>query len=86
MQYFLSKNFKKSFLRMSKKIQYKTSEQLNLFTKNHLDKQLNNHGLSGVYTGYRSININGDIRAIYEITNDGFALFVDLGSHSKLYK
>ncbi len=64
MKYILSKSFQKSFLRMPKKIQFKTVDQLKIFTQNHLDKTLNNHCLSGVYNQYRSINITSDIRAI----------------------
>ena len=47
---------------------------------------LNNHSLTGKYTGCKSINITGDWRAIFEEINDNIIYFVELGTHSQLYK
>jgi len=46
--------------------------------------ELNNHSLSGEWRGYRSIDITGDIRAVYRIENE-INLFVAIGSHNQLY-
>lgn len=76
--------FKKSFQKLPQKIQEKFVERIFLFEKDQFDPVLNNHALKGSYSGYRSINITGDIRAIYKKT-DNEATFVAIGSHSHLY-
>ena len=72
----------KNFL---KKIKLKIKEKNILFVKDPYNTTLNNHALNGKYTGYRSININGDIRIIYKLLDKDTALFVEVGTHSKLY-
>jgi addiction module RelE/StbE family toxin len=48
---------------------------------------LKNHYLIGQLKGYRSININGDWRAIFEeLDNSQIAYFVAIGTHSQLYR
>ncbi len=47
---------------------------------------LNNHALSGKYTGYRSINITGNTRVIYKFLDENVILFVEIGTHSELYR
>ncbi len=85
MQYILSKRFEKSFSRLPKKIKNKTIKQFEIFVIDPMDDRLNNHSLSGKWSEYRSINITGDIRAIYLMVDSGVVRFVDIGSHSKLY-
>jgi mRNA-degrading endonuclease YafQ of YafQ-DinJ toxin-antitoxin module len=46
---------------------------------------LNNHKLQGDIDGYFSINISGDIQAIYEQVDKDLVLFVKIGTHSQLY-
>ena len=50
-----------------------------------MDVRLKNHSLSGEWSKFRSINITGNIKAIYTIVDIGIVRFVDVGSHSKLY-
>ncbi|MBI2019098.1 type II toxin-antitoxin system mRNA interferase toxin, RelE/StbE family [Candidatus Daviesbacteria bacterium] len=76
--------FKKKFQKLSQKIKEKFAERILLFEKDQFDSTLNNHALKGSYSGYRSINITGDIRAIYKKTNDE-AIFIAIDSHSNLY-
>jgi addiction module RelE/StbE family toxin len=85
MKYFLSKNFEKSFKKMPRKIKDNTINKLEIFINDPMDESLNNHSLSGKFSKYRSINISGDIRAIYKTNEDDMAIFIDTGSHSKLY-
>jgi addiction module RelE/StbE family toxin len=77
--------FKKQYRKLSKKIQKQTIERLMLFAKDRAHPQLNNQTLHHPYKGCRSINISGDIRAIYEEVPEGI-LFIRIGSHSELYK
>ncbi len=85
MQYILSKQFEKSFSKLSKKIKNKAIKQLEIFVIDPMDVRLKNHSLSGEWSKFRSINITGNIRAIYTIVDVGIVRFVDVGSHSKLY-
>jgi len=82
----LHRNFLKDYIKQSKKIQEKFKEKRNLFIKNMFHTLLNNHTLSGKYEGYRSINITGDIRAIFYVKLDGDVVFINIGSHSELYE
>lgn len=60
-------------------------KRLELFLKDPFHSLLDNHGLTGQYAGFRSVNITGDWRAIY-FENDGVVTFVVLGTHNQLYK
>lgn len=82
-----------AFLNILKKVDVRikksVKERILLFSKNPHDPQLNNHPLQRKYTGYRSINITGDYRALYkevEIGDEKIAYFVLLGTHTELYK
>lgn len=80
-----SKKFKKQYKKLPKNIQKKFYKNLVIFIKNHKDRQLQTHKLHGKLNGLYSINITGDIRAIFdEITLDKVE-FVAIGSHSELY-
>ncbi|MBI1754911.1 type II toxin-antitoxin system YafQ family toxin [Candidatus Azambacteria bacterium] len=68
------------------KIKEKFKEKRNLFIEDMFHPLLNNHPLTRKYDGYRSINITGDIRAIFYVKTDGGVVFVTIGSHSELYE
>ena len=53
---------------------------------NKFDMILNNHTLSGELSGCRSLNITGDVRAIYEEISENHFEFISLGTHSELYE
>jgi addiction module RelE/StbE family toxin len=85
MQVGYHKNFKKRFRKLSRKIQEKFEERLQLFVDDQLNPILNNHALSGEkYVGCRSIDVTGDVRAIFFLKDD-VVIFLDIGSHSYLY-
>jgi len=79
------KNFSKQFEKLPDKIKIKVREKVKVFISNPFNVQLNNHPLKGIYLNYRSINITGDLRAIYKYLNEDECVFVALGSHSQLY-
>ncbi len=85
MQYFSSKRFNKQFAKLPGKIREQCIEKIKFFLENPFDQRLNNHAVYHPYDGCRSINVTGDIRAIYEPGED-VALFICIGSHSELYK
>lgn len=86
MQYFSSKKFDKKFSKFPDKIKIQTIEKIKIFTQNQYHPILNNHMLRGKYLGCRSINISGDLRAIYKMQENNIALFVDIDNHNNLYK
>lgn len=85
MQYILSKSFEKDFARLPTLIKKKAIVTLEKFVDNPQNPTLRNHGLSGKWKGYFSINVAGDTRAIYFVIEDDMVRFVAIGSHSELY-
>jgi addiction module RelE/StbE family toxin len=84
MQIDYHKHFKKQYKKLSSKLRNKCDERVALFKKDPFAVELNNHALQGEYDGYRSINITGDLRAVYEIVGDcSYFIFID--THSNLY-
>lgn len=79
-----NKDFEKDYKKLPKNIQQKFKERILLFQKDQFDPVLNNHSLKGRYLGYRSLNVTGDIRAIYRKTSQEI-VFVAINSHSNLY-
>ena len=81
--------FHRNFDKQSKKLKIsekkKTQERFLLFIQNPYHPVLNNHPLKGKYLDYRSINITGDLRAIYKLISDNEVIFVAIDSHSNLY-
>ncbi len=53
--------------------------------KNPHHPLLYKHSLNGEWAQCKSINITGDIRAVFEEITDNHFEFVAIGSHSKLY-
>ena len=85
MRYIVSKSFEKDFAKLPTPIKKKTIATLEKFVDNPQNPTLRNHGLSGKWKGYFSINVAGDTRAIYFAIEDDMVRFVAIGSHSELY-
>ena len=84
MHIYLHKKFLKDYKKLSISQKERFKERQVLFEKDEFDPVLNNHALKGKYLGYRSINITGDMRAIFKRDSES-ALFVTIDSHSNLY-
>jgi addiction module RelE/StbE family toxin len=80
-----SKNFTREYEKLSKSLQNKFKTRFTIFQKDIYNPLLKNHTLQGKWGGNRSINITGDIRAIYREENE-LIIFIAIGSHSDLYK
>lgn len=78
------KRFAKQYDTANLKIKNAFQNRLKLFRQNPFNPTLNNHSLKGKYSGYRSINITGDLRAIYKRIGENI-IFVTIDSHSNLY-
>ncbi len=80
-----TKSFEKQFKVLKPSQKNRFYERLEIFKKNPYEKVLRDHALKGKYLGYRSIDISGDIRALYMIKGDTIIIFGFIGSHSQLY-
>lgn len=79
-----SKRFKKQYQKLTCPLQEQFKARLIIFVSDPLNPVLGNHVLHGRWNGFRSINITGDFRAIYQDLG-AIAFFVAIGTHSKLY-
>ena len=85
MQIDYSKNFLKQYSKLPKKLQIQTDKRLLLWQTNPNNPQLRDHALNGKYQGYRSIDITGDVRALYTKSGNTVVIFGFISSHSQLY-
>ena len=80
------KFFQKKLKKRTKKELCQLKDRLKLFSNDSNNPILNNHALHGKYAECRSINVNGDLRAIYKIQKENVVLFIDIDNHPNLYK
>lgn len=78
------KHFLKDVAKLGLTQKQKLAYRLKLFETSPNDRELGNHELKGKLKGHFSIDITGDIRAIYRF-NDDCIEFIRLGTHSQLY-
>ncbi len=78
-----TKAFDKQYLKLKLKLSFK--RRVTLFKTNPFDVTLRNHALKGKYLGFRSIDITGDVRALYTTQGDTIIIFGFIGTHSQLY-
>jgi len=78
------RNFDKRYARLPTKIQDQFKKRRNLFISQPFHPLLNNHSVDEVFPGWRSINVTGDYRALYE-EREGEVVFMTIGTHSELY-
>lgn len=79
-----SKNFVKQARKLSPELRKKLLERIVVFSENPLHPSLRNHQLKGKYKEYRSIDVTGDVRALY-LQKEHEAIFDAVGTHSQLY-
>jgi len=78
--------FKKKYKKVPLKIQSRFDKRLLIFGTEPFHPQLNNHPLGGDKKGQWSINVTGDWRAIYSFKDEDTVVFIDIDTHSNLYK
>lgn len=86
MRIVIHRNFKAQYQKLRSGERRKFKERRDLFIKNPFHPLLNNHALHGEYRRYRSINIGGDLRVIYEEIDSRTVQFVIIDTHSNLYE
>jgi addiction module RelE/StbE family toxin len=85
MKILFHRNFEKNYVKLRAPERNKFKERLSMFAEDPFHPVLGNHALNGKYQAYRSINIGGDLRAVYKTVKNEEYLFVAIGNHAKLY-
>jgi mRNA-degrading endonuclease YafQ of YafQ-DinJ toxin-antitoxin module len=80
-----SKRYKKQYKKLSVRLQRQTKLRIELWQEDPTNAILRLHRLEDKLARYYSINITGDIRALYEIIDDEIHMYDMIGSHSQLY-
>ncbi|MDE1975028.1 MAG: type II toxin-antitoxin system mRNA interferase toxin, RelE/StbE family [Patescibacteria group bacterium] len=80
-----SRNFSKAAARLPSKVKAVLKNRLEMFMSDPYASVLNNHRLHGSMRHYRSINITGDYRLIYEEYDDVTIRLIDIGTHGRIY-
>jgi addiction module RelE/StbE family toxin len=84
----MSPSYSKLFINQAKKLmpeaRKKLQDRICIFCENPLSPVLRNHALKGKYKEYRSIDVTGDIRALY-LQRGNETIFDTVGTHSQLY-
>lgn len=77
--------FKKQFAKLPPKLKAQFVDRVNLFQSDPKNSILRLHPLKGDYAGYWSINISGDLRALFYFEGEEAVVFALVGTHSQLY-
>jgi len=85
MQVRYGRNFRKMYRKLPAPLKQKFGERLDLLLEYGEHPLLNIHFLAGDWRGYKSMNVTGDIRAVFEVVSDAEIAFEAIGSHSQLY-
>lgn len=80
-----TKTFDKQYGKLRKPVKLAFKNRIILFRDDPFNSTLRNHALKGRYLGYRSIDITGDVRALYTAKGDAIIIFGFIGTHSQLY-
>ena len=82
----LHRSFTKKYAKASPITQSRFKERRDLFIKESDHPLLHLHPLSGDRKGQWSINVTGDWRALFIYEDEQTIIFIDLDTHSNLYK
>lgn len=66
------------------KVVERLHRQLELFRQGIRKEPINDHPLTGKLKGLRAFSVGGDVRVVYEETED-YYLLLDIGSHNQVY-
>ncbi|HEX6462466.1 MAG TPA: type II toxin-antitoxin system mRNA interferase toxin, RelE/StbE family [Candidatus Saccharimonadales bacterium] len=66
------------------KIIERLQRHLELFKRGIRKEPINDHPLTGKLKGLRAFSVGGDVRVVYQETEDCY-LLLDIGSHNQVY-
>ena len=81
-----SKHFEKKSAKLHKGVKAALAKRLRLFMEEPHNPVLNNHALHGSLRHYRSFNVTGDYRVVFEQLEDDVVRLIDVDTHPNLYK
>ncbi len=85
MDIILHHSFSKQLKKLPHKIQGQFFKRAKLLSVDQFNPLLNNHSVSKVFPNRRSINVTGDYRALFVVSDD-VCMFTDIGTHAQLYR
>ena len=83
-----SSSFKRAFkkrIRANSDLETKFWQKLEIFKSDPFEQSLKTHKLSGKLKELWSFSIAYDARVLFYFTDEGNAVFVDIGSHEEVY-
>ena len=80
-----TKTFKKQYQKLPLRSQQQFDARLKLWLVDPKHPSLRVHQLQGNKRGYWSLNVTGDLRALYYFEDKTTVVFVLIGTHSQLY-
>ena len=83
-----SSSFKRAFKKRIKgkqELESKFWNKLELFTNNPFEPNLKTHKLSGKLKDLWSFSLEYDERVLFYFTDDGTAVFINIGNHDEVY-
>ncbi|MDJ0536693.1 MAG: type II toxin-antitoxin system YafQ family toxin [Xenococcaceae cyanobacterium MO_207.B15] len=83
-----SSSFKRSFKKRIKgnsQLESRFWQKLERFTLDPFEQSLKTHKLSGKLQELWSFSVDYDARVLFYFTDEGNAVFVDIGSHDEVY-
>ena len=80
-----ARKFVKQFRKLPAKSQQQFKNRLDIFLVDQYHALLRRHPLRGKYAGYYSIDISGDLRALFRYQSEKSVIFSLIGTHSQLY-
>jgi addiction module RelE/StbE family toxin len=85
-QVIIHKKFLKQFRKLPRSIQEVFRSRRDVFLENQDDSLLHVHELHGSLVGYKSFNVNADVRVVFKDIDRDTVMFTAIGSHSELYE
>ncbi len=76
-----SPRFKKSYLRLERRIREQAAEKIDILRADPFDARLRTHKLKGVFEGYYAFSIDYSCRAIFSFDSDGGVNLHTIGGH-----
>lgn len=80
-----SKRFEKQFKKLAPKVKEHFISRQALYEIDSRNPLLRVHALNGKYLGYYSLDVNGDVRALFEKRGTTIVIFGFIGTHAQLY-
>lgn len=88
MEISFSSSFKRAFkkrVKGSTDLEAKFWQKVELFVNDPFEQSLKTHKLSGKLKDLWSFSVEYDQRVLFYFTDDGKAVFVDIGDHDEVY-